>query len=346
MKNFFIVALAAAALTACAQQPKYVISGQVEEAEVMYLIQGGNVIDSAVVKEGHFVFKGAYTEPMIAYVADNQNLRAAEAGSEVLLEAGEMTFAKNDLEQYVVTGTPANDANTQLSELLATLVAEYNEATTERRMEIRAAYDAAMSEAYEANKSNLLGVKLLRQEAYSMSGSELQAAVAAIAPELQEMEVVKQFAEMAAKKLSTDVGQPYLDFEQPDANGNPVSLKSIIEQKGNKYVLVDFWASWCSPCMAEVPALKAAYDAYHKKGFEIFGVSLDNKKEAWEGAIKNKKLNWPHVSDLKGWQNTAADLYGVRSIPSNYLVDCATGTIVATNLRGEEVKAKVAELLK
>ena len=98
--------------------------------------------------------------------------------------------------------------------------------------------------------------------------------------------------------------------------------------------------------MAEVPALKAAYDEYHKKGFEIFGVSLDNKKEAWEAAIKNKDLNWLHVSDLQGWQNAAADLYGVRSIPANYLVECATGKIVGVNLRGEAVAEKVAEYLK
>ncbi|MBQ8580746.1 MAG: TlpA family protein disulfide reductase, partial [Alistipes sp.] len=197
----------------------------------------------------------------------------------------------------------------------------------------------------EANKENQFGVQMLSSNAYDMTGTELQETIASFSPEMQATEAMKPLVEMAEKKLKTEVGQPYIDFEQADKEGTMVSLKSVIENPANKYVLVDFWASWCGPCMAEVPALKAAYDEYHKKGFEIFGVSLDNKKEAWEAAIKNKELNWLHVSDLQGWQNAAADLYGVRSIPANYLVECATGKIVGVGLRGEEVKAKVAEML-
>lgn len=346
MKKMIFAVLAMAALVGCSSQPKYTISGLAEEAETIYLMKGNQVIDSVAVVDGRFEFEGVYTEPMFAYVANNQNLRAATLRARVLVEQGEMVVAKNEHDEYIVTGTPANDANTALINAITPLGEEYNTATAERRAEIMAEYEAVKEAAYEANKTNLLGVELLHDKAYSMSGVELQEAISTLAPELQQIATVKQLAAMAETKLKTDVGQPYIDFEQPDAAGNAVSLKSVIEKAGNKYVLIDFWASWCSPCMAEVPALKAAYDAYHKKGFEIFGVSLDNKKEAWEAAIKNKQLNWPHVSDLKGWQNSAAELYGVRSIPANYLVDCATGKIVASNLRGEDVKAKIAELLK
>ena len=146
-----------------------------------------------------------------------------------------------------------------------------------------------------------------------------------------------------ARTVTTDEGCMFTDFEV-EYNGKVQRLSDYVGR--GQYVLVDFWASWCSPCMAEVPALKAAYDEFHKKGFEIFGVSLDNRKEAWEAAIKNKELNWLHVSDLKGWENAAAAEYGVKSIPSNYLVDCATGQIVGVNLRGEAVAEKVAEFLK
>lgn len=124
-----------------------------------------------------------------------------------------------------------------------------------------------------------------------------------------------------------------------------ISLKSVVDRKDTKYVLLDFWASWCSPCMGEVPYLVKAYDKYKSKGFEIYGCSLDERGTDWAAAVKKNKMNWIHVSDLKGWKNAGAAVYGVRSIPANYLIDCSTGKIVATNLRGEKVAAKLAELL-
>ena len=111
-----------------------------------------------------------------------------------------------------------------------------------------------------------------------------------------------------------------------------------------KSLLLDFWASWCGPCMGEVPYLVQTYREFHDKGFEIFAVSLDNNREHWLDAIESKGMNWLHVSDLQGWQNAAATDYGVRSIPANFLLD-AEGTIVATNLRGEALYRKIAELL-
>lgn len=349
MKKMMFGVLAAAALVGCSSQPKFTLSGTVEGVEKMYLmqrIQGEMVVvDSVAVENGVFCFKGEVASPFIAYVADNSNLRAAEVGTEFYMEAGDMTFAKIE-DECQVTGTPANDANAAYAARVAPLMAEYREATPERREEIFDAYNAAQKEALLGNKDNMFGVRLLMSSAYEMSGQELQEVIASFTPEMQAAEYMQPIAEMAVKKLRTDVGQPYIDFEQADREGNMVSLKSVIENPANKYVLVDFWASWCGPCMAEVPALKAAYDEYHKKGFEIFGVSLDNKREAWEAAIENKELNWLHVSDLQGWQNAAAAEYGVRSIPANYLVECATGKIVGVNLRGEEVKAKVAELMK
>ena len=128
-----------------------------------------------------------------------------------------------------------------------------------------------------------------------------------------------------------------------DNNGKPVSVMSIITE--NQYTLVDFWASWCGPCRAEMPNVVAAYQKYHDKGFEVVGVSLDEDKKSWIAAIEKLQMPWPQLSDLKGWQCEGAVLYKVQAIPSNLLVD-QSGKIVAKNLREDELQNKLAELFK
>jgi thiol-disulfide isomerase/thioredoxin len=126
-----------------------------------------------------------------------------------------------------------------------------------------------------------------------------------------------------------------------NTKGNAISLSSF---KG-KYVLVDFWASWCGPCRAENPNVVKAYRKFHSKGLDILGVSLDDEKEKWADAIKKDNLNWAQVSDLKGWQNAAAVLYGVQGIPMNFLID-RQGKIAGKGLRGEDLEKTLEEELK
>ena len=115
--------------------------------------------------------------------------------------------------------------------------------------------------------------------------------------------------------------------------------------KKNKYTLIDFWASWCGPCRAEMPTVVKAYNLYHKKGFEVVGVSFDNNKAAWVKAIAQLKLPWSHMSDLKGWGCAAAPIYNIKGIPANVLVD-SKGIIVGKNLRGEDLLNELAKLMK
>jgi len=153
-----------------------------------------------------------------------------------------------------------------------------------------------------------------------------------------------KFGKLALEKVNslkgTTIGYPALDFTLADVNGKNVSLSSY---KG-KYVLVDFWASWCGPCRKENPAVVAAYQKYKDKGFDILGVSMDDNKDKWLAAIAKDNLTWTHVSDLKGWQNAVGKMYSVSSIPFNLLLD-KEGKILAKGLRGADLEAKLAEIL-
>ncbi len=135
------------------------------------------------------------------------------------------------------------------------------------------------------------------------------------------------------------IGKKATDFTMNDTEGNPVTLSSLY----GKYLLIDFWAAWCSPCRAENPNLVATYNKYKAKGFQILGVSFDKTKNDWLKAIKDDHLTWLQVSDLKGWGNEAGKLYGIGSIPSNVLLD-PDGIIIAKGLRGDDLNNKLKEI--
>jgi peroxiredoxin len=150
----------------------------------------------------------------------------------------------------------------------------------------------------------------------------------------------KQLAIIIDKAKLTAIGKTAPDFSLNDINNKPVNLSSF---KG-RYVLLDFWASWCGPCRRENPNIVKAYRQFHTKGFDIFGVSLDDNRADWLQAIKKDGLNWTQVSDLKGWKSGAASLYGIKGIPMNYLID-KNGIILAKGLRGKELENKLLEIL-
>ena len=137
------------------------------------------------------------------------------------------------------------------------------------------------------------------------------------------------------------VGSQAPDFSMADASGKQIALSSF---KG-KYVLIDFWASWCGPCRGENPNVVANYNKFKNKNFTVLGVSLDEDKTKWLEAIKKDKLSWAHVSDLKGWNSASVPLFGFDGIPYNVLID-PTGKIIATELRGEELGRKLEVVLK
>ncbi len=153
----------------------------------------------------------------------------------------------------------------------------------------------------------------------------------------------QQMLDERKAEMATAVGQQYTDLAMPNPKGKTIRASEYV--KKNKYTLIDFWASWCGPCRAEMPTVVKAYNLYHKKGFEVVGVSFDNNKAAWVKAIAQLKLSWPHMSDLKGWECAASSVYNVKGIPANVLVD-SQGVIVAKNLRGENLLNELAKLMK
>ncbi|MEJ7679694.1 MAG: TlpA disulfide reductase family protein [Segetibacter sp.] len=163
----------------------------------------------------------------------------------------------------------------------------------------------------------------------------------ALKPAVKETLYGREIAKLIASSKIGLEGTQAVDFTQNDTANNPVSLSSF---KG-KYVLVDFWASWCGPCRHENPAVVAAYNQFKNKNFTILSVSLDQNKDKWKQAIQADNLTWTHVSDLKYWQNEVAQMYRIQSIPANMLID-PTGKIIARNLRGDALYEALGKLLK
>ena len=327
-KISLLVPLAILALAACTTQDgshlrlQGTVVGQTEG--MVYLQKFDNklftLVDSAAVVDGQFSFSSAVELPELYGLSLSLEERSPYL---VFLDEGEISVSLDPSDWYrhtQVTGSAPQDlfnAYHQLGEDLA-----IDSFIREHPTSIVSAY------------------ALYRDFSYRLSPDELEADIALIDPSLHETSYVKILRQIIATVRQTSPGAQAPDFTVPDADGNPVSLYSLL---GNSYLLIDFWASWCGPCRRENPNVVRAYQAFHDKGFDILGVSLDQKKDNWLQAIEADGLTWHHVSELTYWNSSAANLYGVRAIPSNILLD-KDGIIVARNLTGEALQEKLAEL--
>ena len=360
MKKLAFMAMAALAMVACQNNENaYTISGTLEAAGEndsvsLQLVEGRKLVDlqKVPVVDGKFVFKG---------VADSVQVAAitwGDAFCQLFLEPGQIVVDLKVGQMAYALGTPNNNAYESYMSDMKALEDEYAEIarsaqnpelTDAQREEIKgqlenfeAKYYQAVKNSINDNVGNNFGLYNLCNSYYYYTPEELapvlEGYIAAFPTDVR----LKRIKANNDLTLETSVGKQFKDFEMADVDGNMHKLSEYIA--ANKVTLVDFWASWCGPCRAEMPAVKAAYDAYKKKGFGIVGISLDNNKEAWTGAIENLGANWAHLSDLKGWGCEGAKLYGVNSIPATVLV-AQDGTILARNIRGEEIQKKLAELL-
>ncbi len=231
MKKTLIFALAAAALCACAPKNAYVIEGSIAGLEgTVYLYKGNDAVDSAAVKNGAFRFEGVVEQPDLYYITDShRNTQTIDLP--FILEPGTIRIAKTEEDAPVVTGTPSNEALGAFNQARRALITEYRDAATtdERREAIETEMDSLTDATYEANRSNYFGAMLLQEKAYDLSGQELLDEIAKVPAELQATELLTELKEHAEQKVRTEVGNDYIDIEQPNAAGETVSLKSVVE---------------------------------------------------------------------------------------------------------------------
>jgi len=318
-------------------------------------------IDSTLISNGLFSFKGKVPVPTF-YLLGISNNGHKEYRLSFFVENGQLNISgkKDSIADAIVTGSPTqdeyqkfiasrkplDDEGNKLEKLYEDVQAKKNKWLVDSLEKVFELYDRKGKDfvknyAKQHPASYVSALQVYQNFSYDFNPAELDSIYNGMDTTIQQSYFGKKIKNVSDLAKKTAVGNPAPDFVQNDVSGKPVSLASF---KG-KYVLVDFWASWCGPCRAENPNVVKAYQKYHPKGFEILGVSLDNAKDKWTAAIQKDKLNWTQVSDLLGWKNSVAALYGVQAIPMNFLVD-KEGKIAGKSLRGDDLEKKLAETFK
>lgn len=354
-KTLFTIIAIMCSVVMQAQDTAYSISGQVpENVKKVYLNLLGEKgrADSVDVVDGKFELKGTQPYNIIIGVSfDKRSYNFFNDGTPIVLDSSSKVVEGSELNKRLNTFQLPLEEKAKAS---SHVFKEYNaiekdttEAAKKRQAELNKQINAIfeeyindLKEIAKQNTDNLIPAVYLPFMANVLSYDELTPFMKEDAPYYNHprMERVKIVYASLKKRLP---GTMFTDMEMADMDGKMRKLSEWCG-KGN-YVLVDFWASWCGPCRKEMPNVVANYNKYHDKGFEVIGVSFDNKADAWKSAVQKIGMKWPQLSDLKGWKCIAGEIYGINSIPASILLD-GEGKIVAIDLRGDDLGAKLKEI--
>lgn len=375
---FLLSLLAIVALISCQNKNTYTIDGSINDTayngKLVYLqkmdtVSAYNIkistVDSVIMKNGKFTIKGISDgEPFLGFVSIGEDLRVAQQGAPVatiIVEPGSIKVDFNKTQDSPIvnislSGTKLNEEFNKIHIAMNKLGALYKEVSKAggvqgvpvdadgkdiqtKMQEVQDEMRTVTFNFTKANMANKAGQTLFFSSYSSFSDDELKELIALGDSTFRNQPEIKALEE-DLNRVIPEVGQPFADVSLVDINGNRVSLSAYAGK--NKCTLIDFWASWCGPCIQEMPSLAKAYTAYKAKGLEIVGISVDDDRQAWLGAVEKHNMKWIQLGDDN---KQASMIYGVASIPHTILVD-ANGTIVAKNLRGKELEDKIAEILK
>lgn len=357
MKNLLIIFISILCLYSCTSK-EYTIEGKVDNEALngttIFLKERINrvwtSIDSTVIENQKFIFKGVSDSAKIAYIAyefptDNR------VRQPFVLENGKLTVSIDTTGFMVFEGTDQNDLLQNYQNVKVAILnkaevfyKEQNDSSTsvEKRLNIVKELDSLNKQEIQTdikysieNVNTLVGTHIFMNSFFGMTTAEKESIVTLMNDETKKVKRISEIIADIETEKKVEVGSMYTDFTLANLSGDSVSLSDFVGK--SDYLLIDFWASWCGPCIQSFPELKNLYSNYKGVRFDILGVSLDENKEAWMGAVKAHGLTWNHITDLKGWKCEGSRTYAVNSIPNTVLIN-KEGRIEGRNLSFIEIE--------